>query len=238
MPDKPSAIKATIRVIFFDAVGTLIHLPRGVGYHYGLVAQRHGGQVSEEAWNAAFRRVWNEMPAPAVSNAPRADDDRGWWRELVGRVLDACLPSGDGFDREAYFEELYAHFAQPGVWSLYPESAAVLECLSSEHRLAIISNFDRRLRAILDQLGIARRFQQIIISSEVGADKPDPFIFQHAMKLMDVRPEEAVHVGDEPAGDWHGAERADMHCFRLDRARNSLDELPGFIRALTASRGS
>ena len=231
-------MKPNIRVIFFDAVGTLIHLPRGVGHHYGIVARGHGRQVADGAWNAAFHIAWNEMPSPAASNVPRADDDKSWWRELVGRVLDACLPSGDGFDREAYFEELYAHFAQPGVWSLYPDAAALLESLGSEYRLAIISNFDRRLLAILDQLGIAQRFQHIIISSEVGADKPAPFIFQRAMKLMDVRPEEAVHVGDEPAGDWHGAERAGMHCFRLDRARNSLDELPGFIRALTTLRGS
>jgi putative hydrolase of the HAD superfamily len=224
----------TIRVIFFDAAGTLIHLPRGVGYHYRIVAEKHGCHVAESEWTAAFRAVWSLMPIPQTSGAPREDDDKGWWRALVGRVVDRCLPHGKPFDRDAYFEELYAHFALPGVWGLYPDAEVALQKLGGEFRLAVLSNFDSRLRVILSHLGITGLFEKLIISSEVGADKPHEPIFRHALSAMGVNPDEAVHVGDDPDADWQGASRVGIRCYELDRSRNSLEDLPQFLRSLTA----
>jgi hypothetical protein len=44
-----------IRAILFDAVGTLIHLPRGAAWHYREVAARHGLVLEEERLGVAFR---------------------------------------------------------------------------------------------------------------------------------------------------------------------------------------
>ena len=55
---------------------------------------------------------------------------------------------------------------------------------------------------ILEQLGISKFFTTLAISSEIGADKPDPFIFQRAAELCGVAPSEALHVGDDPVRDW------------------------------------
>ena len=75
---------------------------------------------------------------------------------------------------------------------------------------------------ILEQLGISRYFNELVISSEVGADKPDPFIFGRALELAGVAPHEALHVGDDPKHDWEGATSAGLQVFRLDRPRESL----------------
>lgn len=215
-----------LRVIFFDAAGTLIGLPRGVGHHYCEVARRHGLVIDPRAVTEAFRMTWREMPAPEATRAPRPDDDRGWWREFVCHVLDKCaVPRRGAFDREAYFAELYDEFTQPGVWDLFPEVRATLERLAERFELGIISNFDRRLRVILDELAIAPHFRHVVISSEVGADKPDPWIFEHALRLAGVQPNEALHVGDEPAADWEGAERAGLGVFRLKRPELTLNHL-------------
>ena len=213
-----------VKVIFFDAVGTLIHLPRGVGFHYAEVARRLGWNVEADSLGAAFRAVWKGMPRRASERKPRADDDRGWWRELVLRVLRRHeLPPG--FDQERYFDAVYREFTQPGVWSLFPEAIEALDELAAHHRLAILSNFDTRLRTVLAQLGILARFTGIVISSEVGADKPDPWIFQHALNQAGVSADEALLVGDDPECDVAGARRAGWHAFHLDRPRTTLRDL-------------
>ena len=65
----------------------------------------------------------------------------------------------------------------------------VLEQLRPRFQLAVISNFDGRLRFILQHLGISNYFGYISISSELGADKPDPEIFRRALKLMHLNAE-------------------------------------------------
>ena len=225
-----------IEVIFFDAAGTLFHLPRGVGHHYREVALRHGCEIGERDLQAAFAAVWKTMPPRPATRMARADDDRGWWRELVGRVLERCDVAAEALDRAAYFAELYAEFTRPGVWELYPGVRAVLEELQPHYRLGIISNFDGRLRAILQHLGIAAHFQPIVISSEVGADKPDRWIFQHALEMAGVLPGAALHVGDDPVRDWHAAESAGLRCFRLARPANSLRDLQAWLAAICGGR--
>src|SRR5882724_11720790 len=102
-----------LRVIFFDAAGTLFHLPQGVGHHYRDVLARHGVERDEAALEAAFRAVWQEVPPPVVQAGPRPDDDRGWWRDLVWRVLDRVEVAPESVDRGPFFEELYAEFVRP-----------------------------------------------------------------------------------------------------------------------------
>jgi len=101
--------------------------------------------------------------------------------------------------------------------------------LQPRFQLAVISNFDGRLRFILQHLGISKFFAEIFISSEIGADKPDPEIFQRALKLIDLKPNEVLHVGDDPERDWEAASAAGLSIFRLDRPKNSLRDLLKWI---------
>jgi putative hydrolase of the HAD superfamily len=214
-----------IKVIFFDAAGTLFHLPRGVGWHYRDVAARHGWQLDETQLRHAFATAWKQMPIRPASRVPRSDDDKGWWRDLVGRVLDRCAVPGEPARRDAYFEELYREFTRPGIWELFPEVHEVLAALQPRFRLGVISNFDGRLRPILGHLGLLGVFEPLIISSEVGADKPDPWIFEQALARAAFTPGEALHVGDDPERDWKGAAAAGLRSFHLNRPGNSLREL-------------
>jgi putative hydrolase of the HAD superfamily len=220
-----------IKAIFFDAAGTLIHLRKSVGWHYQCVALRHGLEIAEQKLDAAFRESWRAMPPRRSSRGPRPDDDKGWWRELVGRVLDQCAVPRE-LDRDGLFEDLYSHFEQPGVWALYPEAEGVLERLAGSFRLGVISNFDGRLRTILGHLGVAGRFEHLAISSEVGADKPDAMIFESALEKMRIAPHEALHVGDDPVRDWQGAESVGIRSFRLERPKNLLADLLPFVESL------
>jgi putative hydrolase of the HAD superfamily len=128
-------------------------------------------------------------------------------------------------DRDNFFEVAYEHFAEAGVWELYPEVAEVLEQLQPRFQLAVISNFDGRLRFILQHLGISNYFSYIFISSELGADKPDPEVFRRALKIMHLNADEVLHGGDDPERDWNAAKEAGLLVFQLDRPKNSLRDL-------------
>lgn len=224
-----------IKAVFFDASETLIHLPRGVAFHYADVARQHGIILQESEIAAAFRTVWKSRPARAVLAGPRPDDDKGWWRELVAEVLTRCQVTLAPEELAELFEDLYRHFAQPGVWALYPEVLPILEKMRGQFQLGVISNFDARLHVILADLGLAPYFDVIVVSSETGADKPHPQIFQRALTSLQVAPLEALHVGDDPLHDWQGATDAGLHFFPLQRRENSLLDLPDWLAARNRS---
>jgi len=214
-----------IRAILFDAAGTLFYLTKTVGDHYAYVGREVGLDLDAQKLESAFHAAWKQLPRRPAIDGPRKDDDKGWWRELVRRVFDQVAPSVSELDRDNFFEVAYEHFAEPGVWELYPEVPEVLEQLRPRFQLAIISNFDGRLRFILQHLGISNYFSYIFISSELGADKPDPEIFRRALKLIHLNADEVLHVGDDPERDWKAASAAGLSVFRLDRPRNSLRDL-------------
>jgi putative hydrolase of the HAD superfamily len=220
-----------MKAIFFDAAGTLIHLPESVGHHYALVGKRVGLALDAAALDWAFTACWKKMPARPAIDGPREDDDKGWWLKLVDQVIDQVAPRTSELDRDAFFEVAYAHFAEAGVWDLYPEVIEVLEALRPRFDLAVVSNFDGRLRMILEQLGVSQFFSHIFLSSELGADKPDPLIYQRALKLSGAAPNEVLHAGDDPIRDWQGAEGAGLSIFRLERPRNSLRDLLAIVES-------
>ena len=214
-----------IRAILFDAAGTLFFLTKTVGDHYAYVGREVGLDLDAQQLDTAFHAAWQQMPRRPAIDGPRKNDDKDWWRELVGHVFHRFAPSLSELDRDNFFEVAYEHFAESGVWELYPEVPEVLEQLRPHFQLAVISNFDGRLRFILQHLGISNSFSYIFISSELGADKPDPEIFRRALKIMKLDANEVLHAGDDTERDWNAAAAAGLRVFRLDRPRNSLREL-------------
>ena len=214
-----------IRAIFFDAAGTLFFLTKTVGDHYAYVGREIGLDLDAQQLERGFHAALQQMPRRPAIDGPRENDDKSWWRELVGRVFDQVEPSLSEFDRDNFFEIAYEHFGEPGVWELYPEVPEVLEQLRPRFQLAVISNFDGRLRFILQNLGISKYFAHVFISSELGADKPDLEIFRRAVTIMHFKAEEVLHVGDDRERDWKAAAEAGLLVFRLNRPRNSLRDL-------------
>src|SRR6266513_1415627 len=220
-----------IKAIFFDAVGTLFRLTNTVGDHYAYVGSEVGLDLDAQNLERAFHTAWKQMPQRAAIDGPRENDDKGWWRELVDLVLDQVALSLGEFDRDNFFEVAYEHFAEAGVWELYPEVTGVLEELQPRFQLVVVSNFDGRLRFILEHLGISKFFAHVFVSSELGADKPDPEIYQRALRLMNLKPNEVLHVGDDSDRDWKPARKAGLSIFRLDRQNNSLRDLLVFLKS-------
>ena len=64
-------------------------------------------------------------------------------------------------------------------------------------KLGLVSNFDTRLRPLLQAMHLASLFDTIVISAEEGYEKPNPVLFERACVRLGVATPEAVHVGDD-----------------------------------------
>ncbi len=193
---------AKIDAITFDAAGTLIVPSPSVGEIYAEELFRIGHHISpdviEDRFSLSFRAFKKDHPERLLN--------RDSWRMIVSATLQGLVPEGD-FDN--LFERLWNTFTEPGRWRLLPGVLLTLQRLSKKGlRLFVLSNNDERLHAILSGLGIARYFETIFVSAELGAEKPSTVLFNRVQKHIRVEAKKILHVGDSLSEDVEGALRA------------------------------
>ena len=213
-----SCCRVMLKAVFFDAAGTLFDAREPVGHTYARVAREHGVDADDSAVAAGFRRAFSSTSGLAFGPGRRPDEirrlEREWWYGLVRRSFEG-LGEFDNFD--AFFEELFAYFANPQNWTPLPGAHAALRQLrEAELKLGIISNFDYRLYRILEGLDLRPFFDTVTISSEAGYAKPAQEIFATAMNSLGVSGAEAVHVGDSEHLDVRGAQDAGLRAILID----------------------
>jgi putative hydrolase of the HAD superfamily len=237
-----------IKVIFFDAAGTLFHVKGSVADIYLTHAEKYGVKKTPEllgSVKAAFARAFDEAPPPifAVSDPKEIKRcERLWWFDVVHNVWYR-VGMFEQFDE--YFEDVFEAFGGPSYWTLYPDTLGVLKGLKEQgYELGIISNFDSRLFNVLRGLGIADLFDTITISSLAHAAKPAPKIFRLALDKHAMDPEDAVHVGDSRRDDADGARKAGLQAVLIEResqltssasnipAIQTLEQLPSLLQLL------
>jgi putative hydrolase of the HAD superfamily len=122
-------------------------------------------------------------------------------------------------DFEAFFGQLYRHFATAEPWVLYEDVIPALRLWQLQGiELGIISNFDSRIYQVLAELGLEYFFRSITISSHAGVAKPDPEIFQIALQKHDCSPAQAWHIGDSKKEDYQGAKTLGIEAFLIKRS--------------------
>jgi len=93
-------------------------------------------------------------------------------------------------------------------FELLPDARPALETLRRRGlALAIVSNWDFGLPQLLAALSVSD--VPVVTSAKAGAPKPDPAVFARALEVLCVRPDRALHIGDNDA-DEAGALAAGM----------------------------
>ena len=196
-----------VKTITFDAGGTLLYPWPSVGEIYAERMRAHGMTVCANDVEAGFQRAMRELDEKPRTGPHVSDKD--WWREVVRATISEMDPP-DSFDD--LFDDLWITFADPERWRLFPGTRETLQALADRgYRLAILSNWDDRLRALLDGFELTNLFDAIIISAEVGIEKPDRRIFEHARDELAHDARELLHVGDSMRHDADGAEADGWH---------------------------
>ncbi len=107
---------------------------------------------------------------------------------------------------------------------LYPDTKEVLETLSGRYHLGIISNGPSEIqRDKLQRFGLANYFDTIIISGEVGVEKPSRTIFHLALRQSKAEAARSAHVGDNLSDDVKGALESGLTSFWVNRGVLSFE---------------
>ncbi|MCH7228360.1 HAD-IA family hydrolase [Haloferula sp. A504] len=206
-----------IEALLFDAAGTLIAPAEPVGDTYARILGRH--RIAYGDLQAGFARAFSEAGEPDFPSHVDGDAaERQWWRRVVDQSVGGEVP-------DEAFTDLFDHYAAGNAWSVLP---GVVEALEVAHgfRLAVVSNFDRRLHRVLDELGLAPHFELILTSADARARKPSPVIFEHALQQLGLSPSQVRHVGDSAIADGEGAGNAGIRGYVLGR---DIRDLPAFV---------
>lgn len=99
---------------------------------------------------------------------------------------------------------------------LFTDIQAQLPLLKGHYELGVITNGESNTQTEkLSHLDIKRWVdkENVVISDEVGLRKPDPRIFTHFNRQMNIQPQEVVYIGDNFEKDMVGAKQAGWHAF-------------------------
>ena len=179
-----------------------------MGHVYAEVAARHGHQqLSPGVLNQNFKTAWQRF-----EHFRHTTDD---WSALVDATFAGLI---EPLPSRTFFPELYHRFCEPDAWHVFDDVRPTLDALKSRGlALGIISNWDDRLRPLLRRLKLDSYFDAVIVSCEVGAQKPAPRIFEAACQAIHSTAATSLHVGDSREMDYRGARKAGLQARWLRR---------------------
>ena len=203
---------AELKAVTFDCYGTLVDWEGGLGTFLYDVARRAGERAPEPGHE--LRERWEEIQFELIQREYRSYHDilvdslRTWvgerghrWNETDGEALERAMQS----------------------WQPFPDTVPALQRTQSAGLgLAIVSNTDRHIMAhTLRQLA-PLQFDEVVVAEDVRAYKPDTPHFDRVLALLDLAPEEVLHVAFGFRYDIGPARRKGMPTAWVNRDRRPL----------------
>lgn len=186
----------------------------------------------------SLRRLWDESPSirarfdieDAFIDEYHIHNKRMWQLHESGRISAEFLkqerfrltivPEREDEETRIAMRRLNDRY----LWHLGGCNAPVegakelLGELSRKHMIGILTNGFREAQyRKLRSTGLDRYIQRMVISDEIGIQKPDPRIFRYAERETGASPENSIMIGDNPDNDIRGAINAGWRALYLDR---------------------
>lgn len=192
------------RFIFFDVGNTLL-FPNRPRILAPIAAEK---RPTLETWQALERRTKQEFDQGLISGKI----DHGFWWTFHIHLLHQL----DVFD-EGVRDRLVENTQNSANWDqILPGTRQALDRIRQRYAIAVISNSDGRIDAVLGRCGICDCFASITDSGLVGHEKPHPEIFATALRAMKADPADSLYVGDVYSVDYIGARNAGMDAVLFD----------------------
>ena len=237
------------KAIFLDVGGTLLDLG-DPGAAYADILDQYGYPSTREQIGTWIRKAQEET-GPVVSSGYGSEFKVSAEKEQARREVLIAV-----FLREAGVRK---HFdsCRKGIWDswvnapafhLFPETIPMLQELKeSGFLVGAVSNWEPRLQELCENLGIAHYFDFMVVSEAHGYAKPGIRLFELALERAGTRPEETIHVGNDPVEDIEPAELLGIRAVLIQRGGSdeihhsprisSLNEVLPLARARAWLRG-
>ena len=243
-----------IKAVLFDMFDTLMMIEKNHAFYSPAVKSMHSSLVKNgiTVSFAAFREAYIKARDAIYEQA----DEKMEEPHFNLRVKNALqsLDHNCALDSEVVTGATNAFCHEFMNYVRIDEHAEeVLRQLHGKYKLGVVSNFaiPECVQKLLDQNGLAKLLDIIIVSAAVNKRKPSPEIFKHALQRLKVTATETVFVGDTVEADIKGAQDVGMKTVYIDRRPQkeleqtcpnqtikSLGELPGVLDKLIAQHES
>jgi len=235
-----------IQAIFFDLDGTLRHNSPSGGEFFADYVSQLGLRITPDDRLRAMRwehYYWANSMDLKSDKQIYLEENREFWQNYCRRQLTA-LGASNG-----QVEEFALQVSRYMDDSYHPKSIVsedVLQLLprlqQAGYSLAVVSNREKPYQLEIEALGIASYFAFTLAGGEVQAWKPEPDIFYHACRRMEVNPLQSIYVGDNYFADVIGSRRAGLQPVLYDPrgifpdagcpVLTSFDQLPSVLECL------
>src|SRR3972149_756248 len=212
---RPSTAKfpaIDIKAVAFDGYGTLFDFtePDFIAAFAEICAVQGLDADAADLWRrflrAAFKFRSENHHSPVYTRY-----DEAWARQFE-YIFKQMRLDGDAWAAAGHLREKLA--TADAFAEVYP----VLEALRPRFRLAVLSNADDDfLTAALARNSL--HFDTVVTSEQAGAIKPDPAIFHHLARRLELEPGQILYVGDNPIPDVLGPRQAGLEGAWVNRER-------------------
>jgi putative hydrolase of the HAD superfamily len=207
----------TKKHIIFDFFGTLVGYTHGYlsGDQYSKTHKfliNKGYEITYENFSSSLDAAFSKLEkvAKATNKEFSMNDvtqlffaNNSW--EARDKIRDEFI--------EIYHSEWNRHVIY------YSALKPFLSKLKEKYTLSVITNthYKSLVPNHLKMMGVLEDFKLVLTSVECGIRKPDPRIFQKALKQLSAKPEEAIYVGDSYSADYQGSLSVGMKGILIDK---------------------
>ena len=205
------AIKSKYKLVLFDGDDTLYRVRGSVGLIYSEELSNFGLKISAHEIDRIVPKVWKEFEAIYLNHAgdsvtSQAEEEQRWYQfvQMVLRTLKVDL------DSRAYFKAVYERFSRGASRELLPGATEILNWVRSQgFSTGLLTNNDRRIKQVVNELGLEPLLNHVLVSAELGFKKPSKNCFEEVSNRTKISAKEIVYVGDSLELDYFAAKAAE-----------------------------
>jgi HAD superfamily hydrolase (TIGR01549 family) len=220
-----------IKAVIFDLDGTLCYFKMSVEEAMRKAFQaHHRGHLFEENRDVFNERNYLRLLRQIDEEISLGADYRYRGVEALRRMFAQISVHDEVTERIGLsFVKLMVESVELDL-----EANGVIESLKLRGlKIGLLTNGPSEIQwRKIELLGIREWFDAIVVSGDIGMEKPDPRAFQEILVALETKPREALYVGDSPYHDVLGAKGAGLFCVWLnkDLVKFEIDEpKPDFV---------
>jgi len=212
-----------IRAVFFDVGFTLLDIHPSIPELVAAVCARAGTPVTVAQLEASLPQAEQYFVGSARTWPETWSDDRAinrFWQDYYAVLLRPCLPGASEAQITALANAAQVAFDSGESYALFPDTLPTLAALKARGlTLGVVSDWGLSLGLIMRHHDLTPYFDFAVVSAAARLAKPNPGLYQLALRRADAIPDYAIHIGDSYVRDVLGARAAGIQGVLLDRPR-------------------